>query len=409
MDEITGTSSDVTTFHPATTRRAGEPRTRRLLVTSVRWLAVVLVFLIAAEVFTRLDDQLTWGARILSPYSEEYLLRQDSVGFRGRPNFQYQKWRMNNLGFRGPDVAPSPAPGVTRIAVIGASETFGLYESEGHEYPARMQTLLDSIAPGRYEVINVGLPGLSLASMVPYIRRAVVPTGASILVIYPTPMFYLEVQPLPVDYVSPRFSPPAVLKFGDRTIEREALVPRIAAQAREVVKGLMPNAVVTEVRQMRLTARRSKHDDGWVWRTVPTDRMQVLQAHLDRLLASANAEGLQPVLVTHANRFAGAMADTAGPAGRILVNLMSLYYPQATPKVMIDFDSVANAVVRDRGAAHGTVVVDAARHIPSSSAYFADFLHFTDAGADQMARLIVEGILHQAAGPSARAASAGHQ
>lgn len=369
---------------------------------------MVLVFLIAAEVFARWDDKITWGAPFLSPYSDERLLRQDSLGFRGRPNFRYQRWRMNNLGFRGPDIAPSPAPEVTRIAVIGASETFGLYESEGSEYPARMQTLLDSIAPGRYEVINVGLPGLSLASMVPYLRRAVVPTGASILVIYPTPTFYLEMQPLPVDYTPPRYRPPDVLKFGDWTIERQALTPRIAAKAREVLKGLIPNAVVVQVRQMRLAARRSEHDDGWVWRTVPTDRIQTLRTHLDRLLASAKAEGLQPLLVTHANRFAGAMRDTTGPARRHLVNLMSLYYPQAAPEVLIGMDSAANAVMRERGLAQGAVVVEAERHITASPSYFADFLHFTDAGADQMARLVVEGILRHEARPVVRGAPVGH-
>jgi hypothetical protein len=409
MDEIIGTSSDVTTFHPATTPLAGERRARRLLLTGFRWLAVGLVFLFAAEVFTRLDDKLTWGAPLLSPYSEEYLLRQDSVGFRGRPNFQYQKWRMNNLGFRGPDIALSPAPGVTRIAVIGASETFGLYESEGHEYPARIQAQLDSIAPGRYEVVNVGLPGLSLASMVPYIRRAVLPTGASILVIYPTPMFYLEVQPLLLDYVPPRYRPPAVLKFGNWSIEREALVPRIAAKARDVLKGLIPDAVVMEVRQTRLAARRAKHDDAWVWQTVPMDRMRTLRTHLDRLLDSVDAEGLHPVLVTHSNRFAGAMQDTTGPARRHLVNLMSLYYPQATPRVMVAFDSVANALMRESGPAHGAVVVEAERRITPSPSDFADFLHFTDSGADEMARLIVEGILRQGARPVVRATPAGHQ
>jgi hypothetical protein len=380
----------------------------RLLLTSLRWLALVLVFLVAAEVSARLDDKMTWGAPFLSPYSNERLLRQDSLGFRGRPNFRYQKWRMNNLGFRGPDIGP-PAPGVTRIAVIGASETFGLYESEGREYPARMQTLLDSIAPGRYEVINVALPGLSLASMIPYIRRAVIPTGASLLVIYPTPMFYLEVQPLPVDYTPPRYHPPVILKFGDWTIERQALTPRIGEKAREVLKGLIPNAVVMEVRQMRLASRRAKHDDGWVWQTVPTDRIQILRTHLVRLLASINAAGLQPLLVTHANRFAGAMQDTTGPARRHLVNVMSLYYPQATPKVLIGMDSVANALVRESGAAQGAVVVDAERHITASPSYFADFLHFTDAGADQMARLIVEGILRHPTRPLVQEPPVGHQ
>jgi hypothetical protein len=381
----------------------------RLLLTSLRWLSLVLVFLTAAEVFARLDDKITWGAPILSPYSNERLLRQDSLGFRGRRNFRYQKWRMNNLGFRGPDIAPSPAPGVTRIAVIGASETFGLYESNGSEYPARMQTLLDSIAPGRYEVINVGLPGLSLASMVPYIRRAVVPTGASILVIYPTPTFYLEVQPLLVDYIPPTYRPPDVLKFGDWTIEREALTPRIAEKAREVLKGLIPDGVVMEVRQMRLTARRAEHDDDWVWRTVPTDRVQILRTHLVRLLASTNAVGLQTLLVTHANRFAGAMGDTTGPARKHLVNLMSLYYPQATPEVLIGMDSAANALMREIGPAQGAAVIEAERHITASPSYFADFLHFTDAGADQMARLVVEGILRHPTRPLVQESPVGHQ
>lgn len=361
---------------------------------------MALVFLTAAEVFARLDDRLTWGAPFLSPYSNERLLLQDSLGFRGRPNFQYQKWRMNNFGFRGPDITRQPAPGVTRIAVIGASETFGLYETDNREYPARMQTLFDSIAPGRYEVVNVGLPGLSLASMVPYIRRTVLPIGASILVIYPTPTFYLEVQPLHVDYTPPTYRPPALLHLGNLTIEREALEPRIVTKGREVLKGLIPDFVVMEVRQMRLSARRAEHDSSWVWQTVPSDRMAIIRTHLDRLLDSVNADGLQPFLVTHANRFAGAMQDTIGPARRHLVNLMSLYYPEATPRVLVGVDSAANALMRERGPVHGAVVLEAERHITASPSYFADFLHFTDAGADQMARIVVNGILQHARTPA---------
>ena len=393
MDETIGTSSDITTFHPATTTRVGEAGARRLLLTSLRWLSVVLVFLIAAEVFARLDDKLTWGAPFLSPYSEGRLLRQDSLGFRGRANFQYEKWRMNNLGFRGPDISPSPAPGVTRIAVLGASESFGLFESEAAEYPARMQTLLDSMAPRRYEVINASLPGLSLASMVPYVRRAVIPTGASILVIYPTPSFYLEVQPLPVEYIPPRYQPPAILHFGSWTMERSALESRLLGKAREVLKQLIPNVVVTKVRESRLAARRAAHDSGWVWRAVPADRMETFRIHLNRLVASVTEEGLQPLLVTHANRFAGAMLDTAGPDRRYIVNPMALYYPQAPPSVLIGTDSVANAIMREVGAARGVPVLEAERQIPASPMYFADFVHFTDAGADLVAHLVVRDIL----------------
>jgi hypothetical protein len=196
------------------------------------------------------------------------------------------------------------------------------------------------------------------------------------------------------------------LRLGNWTIERDALTPRIGAKGREALKGLIPNFLVMEIRQMRLGAHRSQHESDWVWRTVPPDRIQILRTHLDRLLDSANADRLQPVLVTHANRFAGARQDTTGPARRHLVNLMSLYYPQATPQVLIGMDSAANALIRESGPRHGAIVVDAERQITSPSS-FADFLHFTDAGADQMARLIVEGILH-ATKPPVRTGSVPH-
>jgi len=380
----------------------------RLLFTSLRWLSVVLVFSVAAEVFARLDDKITWDAPFLSPYGNERLLDQDSLGFRGRANFRYQKWRMNNLGFRGPDIAPTPAPGVRRIAVIGASETFGLFESPGAEYPARMQVILDSIAPGRYEVINVALPGLTLASMVPYLQRAVVQTSASIVVIYPTPSFYLGPQPLPVEYIPPRYQPPALLHFAGWTLERAALSSRLAGKGREVMKQLIPPILVTKVRESRLAARRAEHDSSWVWRTVPADRMDAFRSSLNRLVASAKKEGLQPLLVTHANRFSGAMQDTVGPDRRHIVNPMSLYYPQATPSILIRTDSVANAIMCEVGAAQGVPVVEAERQIPASPAYFADFVHFTDVGADKMAHLVVRGILSHAASPPPLAAAANH-
>jgi hypothetical protein len=272
-----------------------------------------------------------------------------------------------------------------------------------------MQVVLDSIAPGRYEVINVALPGLSLASMVPYIRRAVVQTGASILVIYPTPSFYLEVQPLSVEYIAPRYQPPAILHFGSWTMERAGLSSRLVEKGREVLKQLIPQFVVTKVRESRLAARRAAHDSGWVWRTVPADRMETFRSHLNRLVANVRKDGLQPLLVTHANRFSGALRDTAGPDRRHIVNPMSLYYPQAPPNVLIGTDSVANAIICEVGAAQGVPVVEAERQIPASPTYFADFVHFTDVGADRMARLVVRSILSHAASPPPLAQAATHR
>ena len=117
-----------------------------------KWLALIAVFLLSSEVFMRLDDTITWGAPFVGVYNNDRLLLQDSFGFRGRPGYRYQKWRMNNAGFRGADLPETPADGSTRVVIAGASETFGLYEKEGVEFPARMQAILDSVAPAQFEI-----------------------------------------------------------------------------------------------------------------------------------------------------------------------------------------------------------------------------------------------------------------
>jgi hypothetical protein len=244
--------------------------------------------------------------------------------------------------------------------------------------------------------------------MLPYVQRAVAQTGSKVLVIYATPSFYLGVNPLPVEYSPPRYRPPAVLHLGGWTIEREALELRVAAKVREVLKGLVPNLVVTKVRELHLTAERAKHEPGWAWPTVPVDRMENLTLHLDRLLATVEAEGMRPVLVTHANRFNGAMQDTLGPDRRHLINPISLYYPRATFKVLVGTDSVANTIMRTVGASHRAMVVEAEEQIPASPTYFGDFVHLTDAGADLMARIIVQAILAHAASATRLPLAASH-
>jgi lysophospholipase L1-like esterase len=76
--------------------------------------------------------------------------------------FSGAPYRTNRFGFRGPDVAETPLPGVVRIEVIGDSFTAGIRLSEEQAYPALLQELLNGGGNGRYEVLNLGVPGASL-------------------------------------------------------------------------------------------------------------------------------------------------------------------------------------------------------------------------------------------------------
>src|SRR5579863_4890133 len=109
----------------------------------VGWCTLVAAtFLAAAEVTVRVDQWLRWGTPLLSVPDKSALEIQDSLGTRGRPGGQFQKWHLNRYGFRNADMTFAPQPGCTRIALLGASETFGYYESEGKEFPTQLQDSL---------------------------------------------------------------------------------------------------------------------------------------------------------------------------------------------------------------------------------------------------------------------------
>jgi lysophospholipase L1-like esterase len=67
-------------------------------------------------------------------------------------------YRINNLGFRGEDVAAERPPGVRRILCLGDSFTFGEGVREEDAWPQRLGALL---GPG-FQVLNAGVQGYDL-------------------------------------------------------------------------------------------------------------------------------------------------------------------------------------------------------------------------------------------------------
>jgi lysophospholipase L1-like esterase len=61
----------------------------------------------------------------------------------------------NGLGLRGPEVRDD---GSIRILALGDSCTWGYRVREEESYPEILQRLLDRRAPGRYQLINAGVP-----------------------------------------------------------------------------------------------------------------------------------------------------------------------------------------------------------------------------------------------------------
>lgn len=350
------------------------------------WTLWIAAFVFAVEASARIDDRLNWGAPLVGTYSNETLVTRDSVIIRGRPGAQYEKWKMNSLGFRGPETTLAPASGVTRIAVLGASETFGLHESAGHEYPARLQQMLDSLAPGKYEIVNVGLPGMSPSAMLPYVEHAVRPLAPAMVIVYPSPSFFLETVPPPERFVLPRLRTTPEPVVGVPTF-------RSVAKAKNVIKRVVPSGLQVAVREWGLARTRAAQPADWVWQQVPSDRVALFERQMRDVVVAIKGIGATPLLVTHTNRMLTRGAPGTALDHQQLLGVTALYYPRASESVIVGIDSAANDVLRRLATEHEAPVAEGMGGVPSDSLHFADYAHFTDRGAEAMARTLAQRIL----------------
>ena len=159
--------------------REAPPRGRGKRV-ALGWIGIVFLMAVVLELTCRAEDWVMYRMPFWSRYSSlDQLVIRDGVGMHGRPNAQYEKWIMNALGMRGPAAQVMPPPGTHRIITVGASETFGLYESPGREYPRQLQDSLNAVlgrgecsaTPGpRFEVLNGAFAGMGLPTIAQDLR-----------------------------------------------------------------------------------------------------------------------------------------------------------------------------------------------------------------------------------------------
>jgi lysophospholipase L1-like esterase len=91
----------------------------------------------------------------------------------------------NERGFRTAPFADRPAPGTTRVAVLGDSSTFGWGVEAFEAYPARLQGELAArwgIPPERIEVLNLGVPGYSSFQGRVLLERVALPLAPDVVV-----------------------------------------------------------------------------------------------------------------------------------------------------------------------------------------------------------------------------------
>ncbi len=362
------------------------------VLTAFRWVAVLAVFLFTLELTCRIEDWIRFRTPLLSPItSQADLLLHDRDGIRGRPNVSFRKWAMNAIGTRGPAASLEKPASTVRVVTVGASETFGMAESPGKEFPRQLEDTLNArlanrcraAPPLRFEVLNAALPGMSLPTVEQGVRSRVRRLGADFIILYPTPASYLNDEPpFPVrpDSSGGSAHPSRV----------RSLYPRFAGRVRDQVKAVLPEPVKTWMRRRETNTYVRAKPSGWRFTSIPSDRLAQYDRDLRAVIGTIRSVGAVPVVSTHANAFM-----QPGFTDRHLLAAWEKFYPRATGAVIVAFDSAAQGVTLDAASDSAVAVVDIARRVSVSSgaAVFSDFSHFTDEGAALVADALASALL----------------
>jgi lysophospholipase L1-like esterase len=324
-----------------------------------------------ARVCARVDDWVSYRAPLFGSYNISQIYTYDHLGMRGKPGAAYLKWKLNSLGYRGPELRGDRF----RIMCIGSSETFGLYEEENGEYPRQLEIELNRrVGREAVQVANVAYPGMSLGATLRRLPEILATVQPKVVTIYPSVAAYIDLRAIQ----PPRgpVTPPPEPGFEFR------MQSRIETIAKQVVPAMLQNELRTW--QIRQASRSTKVLDR-----IPDENVRRFRTDLTALVEQLKSRGLQVVLMTHATRFGKHVA----PEERPMLIAWRKFYPMLREDGFLDMERRMNDAIRTVAAEYDTHLIDLAEKMPAGPEYFAEFVHFTDRGARTMATIIADHLL----------------
>jgi len=328
---------------------------------STRTLTWLVLAGLTLETCARLEDTLRYGAPFQGVYDSDGIYTYGANGKQGRPHAAYLKWKLNEAGFRGPALRHA----AYRIVCLGASETFGLYESEGAEWPRRLEHELNRSTPRRsFEVVNAAYPGMTLANNLRQLDDTIDALHPGMVLVYPSYTGYIE----------PGSGAPLALP-------KRRWEFRMRSRLDTLLKRSLPDDVQDALRklELKLNERHVAPEER-----VPDSVIARFENDLDRLTTDLRARGIDVVLITHATRFGGAVR----PEERRFLIAWRKFYPRLAEAGFLDMEQRMRDAMLRVGARASAPVIDAATLLPPGSVNFVDFSHFTDQGAGALAALV---------------------
>lgn len=342
----------------------------------------ILIFIITIETSARMDDKIKYNAQFFAKYSSALLRDADSEGLnRNIPNNHFEKWKINQLGFRGPDIPLIKSNSVKRIVCMGTSETFGLYESPGQEWPNQLTNMLGRNS--QFQIINASVVGLSLKKYRRYIEKYILKLEPDIIILYINPFDYA----VGVERFVQRQSTPERESSDNKKTFRRLLneIPsnlRLLPKLKEAVKKVVPPNLLKLYRLWNM--KKQLHNLEYKQLNgrkpidvVPQESLTSFKSDLEAIIQFLHNRKIEIILTSYPVLISPENID------KYLEIFLDhrRFYVELSFEGIIDAVSKFNDIIKVVAKRYGTGFVDNNRYLPKNIKYFADNVHYTDEGA----------------------------
>jgi len=345
---------------------------------STKGIILVLIFLLVLECLARIDDRVKYGANLWTGYNADMLRSFDSAGTRVNvPNVRFKKWRNNAAGFRGEEILSNKPHGVRRVVCLGSSETYGLYEKEGNEWPAQLRRLLNDET--RYEIVNAGVAGLDLSQYRQYYLSHLATIAPDVIIVFANPFRYLS------GLKNNPFRNGREERYQAETNRHHKFIePRITSNAADAIRNMIPPMLLQKYQAYKYLNTLHRKQSGLAhkpYTQTPDSRVMKYRNDLEEMIMLLKKENVQIILTTYP--VFETPADTRNASNILLEERIGC--PDLSIEGIIDGLAKCNNAIKHLTSEYGLKCVDNEARIPNSTQCFADNVHYTDHGAKQIA------------------------
>jgi lysophospholipase L1-like esterase len=350
----------------------------------IQWLGLALIFFITLEFCARIDGKFKYDAPFTGNYSPSILRGYDKEGIpHNIPEVRFEKWENDSLGFRGPEITVQKPDGFIRIACMGTSESYGLYEQAGHEWPSLLTKNLSD--KPNYQVINASIVGLPLTRYQAYLNKYVYKTSPDIMILVVNPwVFSVEVLRSKKEHANSYSTGPKLLYSDILPIRDLAGNPRIVPKMMQALRGFLPANLVRKYQgyasNKQIETEEKNRLNGKVpIDTIPQTCLTAYKSAMESLIDSLEQRNIRVILVTYPTLMDEEnLYQYPELARRRFVTEFSL-------KGMLDVAKNIEKLTEEIAISDSIGFIPLNSRIPKTREFFADNVHFTDKGAELVA------------------------